>query len=150
MQFRSKFCSQEHLDSTIILTDNTNIDLSSSSTTCDIYEQILHTFQLSFQITKPTRKGKTLIDHISSNICKNKIIHSDVLPCLTISEHDAPYIIVNIPTNEYEICYKFMRNLKHFDVETFINDFTKSKQKRYKIKKAIKEKKTQFYRKVLS
>ena len=43
-----------------------------------------------------------------------------------------------------------MRNLKHFDVETFINDFTKSKQKRYKIKKAIKEKKTQFYRKVLS
>ena len=43
-----------------------------------------------------------------------------------------------------------MRNLKHFDLETFINDFTKSKQKRYKIKKAIKEKKTQFYRKVLS
>ena len=26
-------------------------------------------------------------------------------------------------TNKHEICYKFIRNLKHFDLETYINDF---------------------------
>ena len=105
-------------DNTIILTGDTNIDLLSTSTTRDMYEQMLHTYQLSCHITKSTRKGKKLIDHICSNICKKKILHSDVLPCPTISDHDAPYIIVNIPTNKYEIRYKFIRNLKHFDLET--------------------------------
>ena len=84
---------------------------------------MLHTYQLSCHITKATHKGKKLIDHISSNIWKNKILHSDVLPCETISDHDAPYIIVSITTNEYEIHYKFIQNLKHFDLETYINDF---------------------------
>ena len=88
-----------------------------------MYEQMLHTYQLSCHITKPTRKGKKLIDHISSNICENKILHSDVLPCPTISDHDTPYIIVNIPTSKFEIRYKFIRNLKHFNLETYINDF---------------------------
>ena len=110
-------------DSTIILTGDTNIDLLSSSTTRDMYEQMLHTYQLSCHITKPTRKGKKLIDHISSNISKNNILCSDVLPCVTISDHDAPYIIVNIPTNKYEIRYKFIRNLKLFDLKAYINDF---------------------------
>ena len=111
-------------DSTIILTGDTNIDLLSSSTTRDMYkQQMLDTYQLSCHVTKSTRKGKKLIVHISSTVCKNKILHSDVLPCLTISDQDALYIIVNISTNKYEICYKFIRNLKHFDLETYINDF---------------------------
>ena len=109
-------------DSTIILTGDTNIDLLSSSMTRDMYERMLHTYQLSCHITKPTR-NKKLIDHISSNIWKNKILHSDVLPCPTISDHDAPYIIVNLPTNKYEIRDQFIRNLKLFDLETHITDF---------------------------
>ena len=64
-----------------------------------------------------------LFDHISSNVSKNKILHSDVLPCPAISDHDAPYIFVNILTNKYEIRYKFIQNLKHFDLETYINGF---------------------------
>ena len=110
-------------DGTIILAGDTSIDLLSSSTTRNMYEQTLHTYQLSCHITKPNRKGKKLIDHISSNISKNKILHSDVLPCATISDHGAPYIIVNIPTNKYEIRHKFIRNLEHFNLETYINDF---------------------------
>ena len=109
--------------STIILTGDTNNDLLSSLMTRDMYEQMLHTYQLSSHITKSTRKGKKLIDHISSNICKNKILHSDVFPCPTISDHDALYIIVNIPAIRYEIRYKFIQNLKHFDLENYINDF---------------------------
>ena len=104
--------------SIVILTGDTNIDLLSSSTTRDRCEQMLHMYQLSCHITKSTRKGKNLMDHISSNICKNKILHSNVLPCPTVSDHDAPYIIVNIPTNKYEIRYKFILNLKHFDLKT--------------------------------
>ena len=111
-------------DSTIILAGDTNIDLLSSSTARDMYEQMLQMSQLSCHITKPTREGKKLIDHISSNICKNKILHSDVLTCATIRDHDTPYIIVNIPKNKYIIIrYKFIQNLKHFDLETYINDF---------------------------
>ena len=88
-----------------------------------MYEQMLHMCQPSCHISKSSRKGKKLIDHISSNICKNEILNSDVLPCPTVSDRDAPYIIANIPTNKYQIRYKFMRNLKHFDLETYINDF---------------------------
>ena len=118
---RKNYCSLSSIkstwDSTIILTGDINIDLLLSSTTRDMYEQMLHTYQLSCHITKSTRKGKKLIDHICSNICK-KILHSDVLSCPIISDHDGPYITVNIPTNKYEIRYKFIRNLKHFDLET--------------------------------
>ena len=86
----------------IILAGDTNIDLFSSSTTRDMYEQLLHSYQLSCHINKSTRKCKKLVDHIYSNI-KNKILHSDVLPYPTLSDQDAPYIIINIPTNKYEI-----------------------------------------------
>ena len=105
-------------DSTIILTDVASNDPLSSSTTRDMYEQMLCTYQISCHITKPTCMVKKLIDHVFSNICKNKILHSDVLLCPTISDHGTPYIIVNIPTNKNEIRYKFIRNLKHFDLET--------------------------------
>ena len=43
-------------DSTIILTGDTNIDLLSSSTTRDMYKQMLHIYQLSCHITKSTMK----------------------------------------------------------------------------------------------
>ena len=105
-------------DGTISLAGDTNIDLLSSSTTRNMYQEMLHTYQLSCHITKTTRKGKKLIEDIFSNISKNKTLHSDVLPCATISDRDAPYVIVNIPTNKYEIRYKIIRNLKHFNLET--------------------------------
>ena len=84
---------------------------------------MVHTYQFSCQIIKPTRKGKKLIDNVSSNICKNKILYSNLSPWPTISDHDAPYITVNIPINKYELRHKFIQNLKHFDLETYINDF---------------------------
>ena len=64
-----------------------------------------------------------LFVHISSSISKNKILHLDVLPCPATSDHGAPNINVNIPTNKYEIRYKFIKNLKDFDIETYVNGF---------------------------
>ena len=107
------------LDSSAVLAGDTNIDLLSSSMARDMHEQMLDTYQLSCHITKPSRKGKTWIDHISSNINKNKILHSDIFPRPAIIDHDAHYIVINLVTNNFEISYKIIRNFKKFDLEIF-------------------------------
>ena len=67
---------------------------------CSWYVQVnARHVQLSCHVTKPTRKGKKLIDQISSNINKKKMLHSDILPCPTISDHDAASIVINLPQN---------------------------------------------------
>ena len=58
-------------------------------------KQILHSFSLKQHINKPTRKNKTLIDHICSNI-PTKVVHSDALHVDKISDHDIPYSILNV------------------------------------------------------
>ena len=35
----------------------------------------------------------------------------------------APYVIVSVATNKYEVYHKFIRNLKIFDVKSYINAF---------------------------
>ena len=77
---------------------------------------------LKQHVTKPTRKGKTLIDHINSNI-PSKIIHRDVIHADEISDHDMPYVIVNIKKERYEPRYKFIRNEKNFDIDSYKSDF---------------------------
>ena len=57
-------------DGVIIITGDINIDLirkQKESTKC--YKNI-HSFNLHQHITKPMRKGKSLIDHICSNVPK--------------------------------------------------------------------------------
>ena len=74
-------------DGVIIITRDINIDLigeQKESTEC--YKNI-HSFKLHQHITKPTRKGKSLIDHICSNVPK-KLIHSNVIYTHEISDHD--------------------------------------------------------------
>ena len=46
-----------------------NIDLTSCSTVCDVYEKKLDIYKLSCHVPEPTRKGKKLIN-ISTNINK--------------------------------------------------------------------------------
>ena len=74
----------------------------------------------SCYVTKPTCKCKKLIGHISYNIIKNKIFHSDILPRQT-SNHDAPCIVLNLTDKQFEILYKFIRNLKHLETQLFIH-----------------------------
>ena len=61
-----------------------------------------HSLNLHQHITKPTRKGKSLIDHICSNIPK-KLIHSDVIYTDEISDHDTPFAVLNIKKERYAI-----------------------------------------------
>ena len=77
-------------DGFIIITGDINIDLirkQKESTKC--YKNILHSFNLHQDITKATRKGKSLIDHICSNV-PNKLTHNDVIYIDEISDHDIP------------------------------------------------------------
>ena len=76
-----------------IMTGSINIDLTGEqkeSTKC--YENIIHSFNLHQHITKPMRKGKSLIDHICSNV-PNKLIHNDIIYTDEISDHDTPFVV---------------------------------------------------------
>ena len=44
-------------------------------------------------------------------------------PCPTVSDHEAPHIISNIPVNKFETRYKYIRNLKNFELEKCVQDF---------------------------
>ena len=60
------------------VTGDFNIDLLGEEESTQRYKNLLHTFSLCQHITKATRKNKTLIDHISSNM-KNKLLQTDIL-----------------------------------------------------------------------
>ena len=87
-----------------------------------MYKQMLDTYEVFCHVTEPTRKWKNLVDLISTN-SKIKILYDNVMPCPTVSDHDAPYIFVDLPTNKNELWCKFIRNLKAFDLESLINNF---------------------------
>ena len=85
-----------------MITGDINIDLLASTEIPKRYIEVLETYDLNNHVTKATRIEKTLADHIISNIPADKILHPDVLPCPTINDHDAPYIIANMPVNKFE------------------------------------------------
>ena len=50
-------------------------------------------------------------------------MHTDVLPCPLVSDHDAIYATINIKVTRFQTRHKFIRNLKNFDESSFIDDF---------------------------
>ena len=63
-----------------------------------------------------TRKGKSLIDQICSNI-PNKLVHTIVILTDEISVHDTRYVTVNIKKEQYEPRYKYIRHERKTDVK---------------------------------
>ena len=106
-----------------MLAGDLNIDLLKTNHITKKYSDILAAFKLSQLIKKLTRRGKTLIDHIVTNIPK-KVTATGVLPCPEISDHDAAYIIVNVTVPRFIPRFKYIRNEKNFNVESFKNDFS--------------------------
>lgn len=70
-----------------------------------------------------TRHGKSLIDHIITNI-PDKVSHCDVIPCETISDHDSPYVIMNVKGEVFAPRYKVIRDYRKFNLREFVNDFS--------------------------
>ena len=53
---------------------------------------------------------------------QTKYFFLNVLSCPSISDHDAPCIIAKIPTNKYQPHYIFIRDMKNFDLQKYIDD----------------------------
>ena len=81
-------------------------------------------FSLQQHATKRTRKGKTLIDHICSNI-PSKLIHCYVIYADEMSDHDCPYTIFNIKKERFEPRYNYVRIEKNLNMNNYISDFKK-------------------------
>lgn len=97
--------------SVLILTGDFTFDLLvESRESTKRYRDILQTFSLHQHLSIPTRKQKSLIDHISSNT--NKIIHRDVINTDEISDHDTPFVILNIKKERFEKRDKYTYDVK--------------------------------------
>ncbi|XP_066923457.1 uncharacterized protein [Clytia hemisphaerica] len=105
----------------IVITGDTNIDLLKENyNVADEYKDTLDRLGLRQQVKKPTRKGKTCIDHIVTSF--SKVIHDDVIPCDEMSDHDAAFVICNLRKPRFEPRYKFIRNEKNFNFAAFKTD----------------------------
>ncbi len=113
-------------DGLLILTGDININLlKSDAHLTKQYLDLLSTFDLTQHVQKATRITQTtttLIDHIISNNPK-RVTHTDVLPCSSVSDHDAPYACVNIRTERFQPRFKYIRSERHFKKNEYIQDF---------------------------
>ena len=76
---------------TLVVTGDFNIDIFSNNPSTKRYNNINKAFELTQHIKQATRNGKTLIDHISTNI-PSKIVTSNVLPC----DHKIPSSLASL------------------------------------------------------
>lgn len=112
-------------DGIVILTGDMNIDMiNGDRLTVEKYTDVLESFGLHQHVNVATRHNKTLIDHIVTNI-PSKVIAVNVLPCDEITDHDAPYVVVNIKKQRFEPRYKYIRIEKNLDINNFKQDFAR-------------------------
>ena len=71
--------------------------------------------------TRTIRQSETLIDHIISN-CPQSVKFINVLPCSTISDHDAPYACIDIRVRRFAPTFKYIRNERQFNEESYVED----------------------------
>ena len=113
-------------DGMLLITGDVNVDLlKTTKSSVRKYMDMLETFNLTQCVAKATRTTlhtKTLIDHIITNM-PAQITHCDVLPCLLISDHDAPYACVNARVTRFVPRYKYIRDERNFDENNFLIDF---------------------------
>ena len=114
----------------VIFVGDMNIDMTKADENIsNKYVELMQCYDLHQHVTQPS-KGKALIDHIWTNI-PNKVKVSDLLLCDELSDHDAPYVFINtkvdytyihIHTDYHKKCYKFIRHLRVYDENDYIND----------------------------
>ena len=78
-----------------IVTGGFNIDfIDGDKMTVKTYKNILDAYGLTQHISYPRRLGKSHIDHI--------------IPSETVSDHDAPFVVLNIRKQKFQPRYKFI------------------------------------------
>ena len=76
---------------------------------------------MQLKTTKPTCQAVKTTDQVISNLKTEGILISDVLPCLTISDHDAPYAILQ---KLFQARFKYIRNMKNFKAKDYYSAFS--------------------------
>ena len=108
-----------------IITGDINVDLlDRSKPETTPYMDTIDQFNLKQIVTKPTRvtpQGQSLIDHILVSD-ETIVTHTDVLPCGSISDHDAVYSVLNVRKPRFTPRFKYIRNERNFVKEHFIQD----------------------------
>ena len=114
-------------DGVLLIMGDFNIDLLDYHSTRTVrYKNMLNCYNLSQHAQLPTRvtlKSSTLIDHVLSNV-PNRATYTDVLPCSSISDHDSPYVCINVRVKRFQPRYKMIRNETKFDEKKFLRDFS--------------------------
>ena len=90
------------------------------------YKIMLGCLNLHQHVQQPTRvtmKSSTLIDHVLSNV-PGRVTYTSVLPYSTISDHDAPYVCMNVRVKRFRPRYKMIRIEKEFEKQKFLQDFS--------------------------
>ena len=99
------------------------INLHASTEAQKKYIEALETYDLNNHITKAARTGRKLIDHIISNILANKILH--LFRCITVSNNQLSRRTLyhcKHAFNKFETRYKYISNLKNFELEKYVQD----------------------------
>ena len=95
-------------DGPIMIAGDINIDLSCPDTNCRNYQGLSKQFNLTHVAKGPTRisqNSATLIEHIL--ISDSELVKcTDILPCHDVSDHDGPYVLLNVRLPKYEPRYK--------------------------------------------
>ena len=112
-------------DGLLILMGDMNIDLMKPSDPITrSYKDMLQSLNLHQHITTPTRitqSSKTLIDLVISN--KPRCFsYSNMLPCPSVSDHDAPYVCLNVRTSRFQPQYKIIRDEKTIDMAGYYTE----------------------------
>ena len=100
-----------------------NINVLEQSPIVTQHKDILQSYNLTQNFNKPTRKGKSAIDHIiTANECKVK--ENGVIPCDKVSDHDSPYAFLNARISRYQARFKYIRDFMKFGKVSFTSDFS--------------------------
>ena len=107
---------------TIVIAGDSNIGYN-KPTALETYKEVIDTYNLK-HVKKPARQGVKTVDHIVSNLETGKVFITNVLPCQTVSDLDAPYAIIRIPATSSQTRYKYIRNMKNFSTKEYYTDFS--------------------------
>ena len=114
-------------DGMIVLTGDINIYyFKPDDSITKQYLTLLDIFNLTEMITKATcvtQHSKALIDHIIINYF-SRLTYTDVIPCSIVSDDDAPVACINLTVQCFQAHNKYIKNLKHFVEQNFINDYS--------------------------
>ena len=113
-------------DGLLVVTGDVNVDmLKPSNILTQKYQAMLDVFGLHQMVSKPTRvtrTSKALLDHIVTNYPRT-FTFTDVIPCSTVADHDAPFACINVRIPRFKPRFKCIRNEKNLSECAFQEDF---------------------------